>query len=158
MKSLEQNVLSARAEGRTLALMFIDLDRFKWINDNLGHAAGDVLLQESANRILDCFQKDDVVARLGGDEFIALMVDDVSHDNAARAARQVLDQLNTAFVLEGESVHISGSLGIALLPGDADNKDDLLKLADEAMYKSKNAGRNAYHFHTGESFIQPKRY
>ncbi|MBF0380803.1 MAG: diguanylate cyclase [Magnetococcales bacterium] len=158
LQTLKVVVFNSKDSNSATALLFIDLDRFKWVNDNLGHAAGDALLQMAAKRISSCVEEGDVVARLGGDEFTALLVNNVDINSVAKVTKNILDQLNMAFMLEGEEVYISGSIGVALLPEDTDNTEDLLKLADEAMYKSKKAGRNAYHFHSGKSFIQPKKY
>ncbi|MEO5377259.1 MAG: diguanylate cyclase [Magnetococcus sp. DMHC-6] len=158
MKILEREIKSAENNKLRIALMFIDLDRFKWINDNLGHAAGDQLLQMSAKRLTRCLKSGDSVARLGGDEFTAILVNIENMEQVVHVAHRILEQLNQAFNLSEQEVFISGSLGIALYPEDANNREDLLKLADEAMYRSKNAGRNAFHFYSGPSHIRPKKY
>ncbi|MBF0370210.1 MAG: diguanylate cyclase [Magnetococcales bacterium] len=157
MRSLGESLVKAKQDKKSLGLIFIDLDRFKWINDNLGHAAGDHLLQVSAERLKSCVNEGDLVARLGGDEFTAIL-EGVDEAEVADIAREILNKLNDSFELEGKETYISGSLGMALFPWDAKTVEELLKFADEAMYRSKKAGRNAYHFYSGDSFIQPKKY
>ena len=158
-RTLEQKLVEARSRGRTLALIFIDLDRFKWINDNLGHPAGDALLQESANRLKRKVGEENMVARLGGDEFTVLLAgEEMDGEAIATTARELLEQLNRPFLLQEQEVYISGSLGIARFPHDAMDMETLLKKADEAMYMSKSAGKNAYHFITGENLILEKKY
>ncbi|MBF0589180.1 MAG: diguanylate cyclase [Magnetococcales bacterium] len=159
MKTLEERFNQVQENDQGMALMFIDLDRFKWINDNLGHPAGDALLQMSAQRLLDVVGEEDVVARLGGDEFVAIVMGPRTVDDVTGLAHTILDQLNEAFVLDGKEAYISGSLGIALYPQDCDSHHaDLLKLADEAMYRSKHAGKNAFNFYSGENHIRKKNY
>ncbi len=158
MRTLEEAFAKAKKHNSGFGLMFVDLDRFKWVNDNLGHAAGDVMLQVSAERIKSKVGSDDMVARLGGDEFVVLIRENAEVEPVAAMAKNVLEQMNEQFVLEGKEVYISGSLGIALYPADAGNADDVLKYADEAMYRSKNAGRNAFHFYDGPSLVLEKKY
>jgi diguanylate cyclase (GGDEF)-like protein/PAS domain S-box-containing protein len=157
IKELEATIGESIKSGRQMALLFMDLDRFKWVNDNLGHAAGDQLLKGVSKRLSETITKG-TVARMGGDEFTAMIPDISGVEEVSSLAKSILEQLNTSFELEGRETYISGSLGIALFPQDAQELDELMKCADEAMYRSKKAGRNAYHFHTGESFIRPKRY
>ncbi|MBF0342008.1 MAG: diguanylate cyclase [Magnetococcales bacterium] len=157
LSTLEDALKRAKANGRRLALIFVDLDRFKWVNDNLGHAAGDELLKSAAARIRESLEAGDTVARLGGDEFTAILPD-VSLERASACARRILERLNEGFALEGKETCISGSLGVAFFPDDSQNLHELLKCADEAMYRSKKAGRNACHFFVGESFSLPRRY
>ncbi|MBF0589058.1 MAG: EAL domain-containing protein [Magnetococcales bacterium] len=136
-----------RTKSRT-ALMFIDLDRFKWVNDTLGHSAGDQLLKEVSERLLECHRKSDTVARLGGDEFTVILPDMAKGPFAERVAGQILEALARPFMLAGQEAFISGSVGITIFPDDADNVADLLKNADSAMYRAKSDGRNAYRFFT----------
>ena len=131
-----------------VALMFIDLDRFKWVNDNLGHAAGDLLLKEVAKRLKAVLRLNDTVARLGGDEFTVIAQSITSADQARMVAEKILEQLNTPFYLEGQKAMISGSIGITLFPDDADSTETLLKNADQAMYTVKEAGRGDIQFYT----------
>ena len=143
----EQETVELRTGGR-VALMFIDLDRFKWVNDTLGHAAGDELLREVASRLQGCLRKSDTVARIGGDEFTAILPDMERGPFAERVASGVLAQLAAPFMLNGQEAEISGSIGIAIFPDDASSLDELLRNADTAMYRVKSAGRNGYRFFT----------
>lgn len=148
MDRLEQEVSRATRNNRHLALMFIDLDRFKWVNDTLGHAAGDELLKETAARLRQCLRRSDTVARLGGDEFTAILPDMSHGPLAERVATKVLDQLSSPYGLEGQEVFISGSIGITVFPDDASTPQEMMKNADAAMYRAKHEGRNAYRFFT----------
>ncbi|MBF0183877.1 MAG: diguanylate cyclase [Magnetococcales bacterium] len=156
-KNLTHQLSEAASKKRGLALLFVDLDRFKWINDNLGHAAGDELLKASSARIQSCLREGDLAARLGGDEFTVILPN-VLRQQAVEIAHRILHQLNEEFQLEGQSAYISGSLGVSFYPDDAKEVDSLLKCADEAMYCSKRAGRNACHLFSGESLILPRKY
>jgi diguanylate cyclase (GGDEF)-like protein/PAS domain S-box-containing protein len=139
-------IVQAKRSGTLLAVMFIDLDRFKSINDNLGHAAGDQLLQSVAARLTNCLREGDTVARLGGDEFTLLLPIIGQREAAENAARKVLAVLNQPFRI-GQQEHMSGaSIGIALYPEDGDTLDALLQNADMAMYDVKAQGRNSYAF------------
>ncbi|WP_426197036.1 putative bifunctional diguanylate cyclase/phosphodiesterase [Massilia sp. DWR3-1-1] len=133
-----------------LALMFVDLDGFKQVNDLLGHEAGDELLQQGARRIRDCVRQTDTVARLGGDEFTVIFTEIRSMPHIGVLAQQILDALAREFSIAGRSVMISASLGIALYPNDARAQDELLRHADQAMYAAKQSGRNRYCFFTAE--------
>ena len=157
----EQRKASGEGEGKTactevaggdsggrVALMFIDLDRFKWVNDTLGHAAGDELLREVAIRLQGCLRKSDTIARMGGDEFTAILPDMARGPYAERVASGVLAQLVAPFNLNGQEALISGSIGIAIYPDDANSLDELLRNADTAMYRAKSGGRNGYRFFT----------
>jgi len=145
---LEQEIKKASRSGQQMTLLFIDLDRFKEINDTLGHDAGDILLVETAQRISSCVRESDTVARLGGDEFtvILLEVDDTS--NVERVTQCILEKLSEPFQLRDEVVYISASIGITIYPNDATNLEDLLKNADQAMYVSKSKGRNQSNYYT----------
>ncbi|MEG3639063.1 EAL domain-containing protein [Magnetococcus sp. PR-3] len=145
---LQLELMRAKRTDVRVAVMFIDLDRFKWVNDTLGHAAGDELLRVTSQRLLTCHRQSDTVARLGGDEFTVILPDMARGPHAERVAAQILEQLATPFSLEGQEVTISGSVGVTIFPDDADNLDDLLKNADTAMYRAKTEGRNAYRFYT----------
>ncbi|MBF0285973.1 MAG: EAL domain-containing protein [Magnetococcales bacterium] len=145
---LSHELVRTRRQKSHLALMFIDLDRFKWVNDTLGHAAGDALLREASNRLQDCVRKSDTVARLGGDEFTIILPDMSKGPQAERVTRKILDSLAEPFLLEGQEAFISGSIGITIYPDDADEQQDLLKNADSAMYRAKGDGRNTYRFYT----------
>ena len=151
MDRLSQAIHSARREGWSLALMFIDLDRFKWVNDSLGHEAGDQLLQEVARRLRACARESDTVARLGGDEFTIILPDIDGRSGGAQVAKKVLESLAQPLALAGrEEAFTSGSIGIAFYPDDASDADTLLKNADMAMYQVKKSGRNAFAFFAKE--------
>lgn len=129
-----------------MAVVFIDLDRFKEINDTLGHAAGDLLLKDAAQRFSACVRGSDLVARMGGDEFIVLLTELHTPNDAARIAEDILKRLAEPFSLGESEVHISASIGITLYPDDGQTVDVLLKNADQAMYVAKEQGCNRYHY------------
>ncbi len=137
-----------RGQG-LLCVMFMDLDHFKKINDTLGHAYGDQLLQEVAKRLTDCLRKGDTVARWGGDEFTLLLPQIVDVKDATKIAQRILEDLRPAFNIEGHQLHISNSIGIALYPDDGEDAENLLKNADAALYRAKEQGRNNYQMYTG---------
>ncbi|HEY7987237.1 MAG TPA: EAL domain-containing protein [Methylophilaceae bacterium] len=145
---LEQELKKAHRVGLPLALMFIDLDRFKEINDTLGHDMGDALLKEASHRLTSCVRDTDTISRLGGDEFTVILgeLDDLS--SVDRIAQNILQKLAESFRLGDEVAYISASIGITLYPEDATTVDALLKNADQAMYAAKNQGRNRHHYFT----------
>ncbi|MES2258610.1 MAG: EAL domain-containing protein [Pseudomonadota bacterium] len=145
---LSQEMKKAKREGLLLALLFIDLDQFKQINDRFGHEQGDALLVEAATRITSCVRASDTLARLGGDEFTVILAGLDQVASAERVAQNVIGRLALPFALDGDSGVVSASIGIALYPSDADDPDALLRHADQAMYAAKNAGRNRYHYFT----------
>ncbi len=145
---LAQELKKADRTGQPLALMLIDLDRFKDVNDTHGHAMGDILLQEAARRMVECVRVSDTVAGLGGDEFIVVLPQLAGAQHAEDIARKIIATLAEPFRLRDQIAHVSASLGIALYPQDAANIDHLIRNADQAMYAAKNNGRNSYsHFH-----------
>ncbi|QID17239.1 EAL domain-containing protein [Nitrogeniibacter mangrovi] len=139
-KAFEQ----ARHDGSTLALLFIDLDRFKDVNDTLGHRTGDLLLAAAGQRIQACLQPGDTVARWSGDEFIAALPEVGSADTAGRIAQRILDTLAAPFVLDGQPTTVTASVGMALFPDDGDSVETLMSYADQGMYIAKTAGRNGF--------------
>lgn len=144
---LKQAIKHANRTGLPLAVLFIDLDHFKEINDSLGHAAGDALLMEASHRMSACVREADTVARLAGDEFTLILPDLHDIRQTERIAACIVEQLAQPFNLllnDENHFHISASIGIALYPGDANNMEQLLKCADKAMYAAKGAGRNRY--------------
>ncbi len=141
-------VALARRNGRLLGVLFVDLDRFKNINDTLGHIAGDELLRQVAGRLSGCLRASDTVGRLGGDEFAVILPELDNGQHAAIVARKIIDALTQPMHLEGEDVFVSASIGITLFPDDADDLHTLLRHADTAMYRAKDAGRNNYQFFT----------
>lgn len=136
---LEQSLLEAKRQDRSFALLFIDLDRFKEANDQLGHRAGDRLLEQVAERISTNVRAMDTVARLGGDEF-TLIFKDISREDAKKAAEVLLANLERPFSVDGHQVHLSGSIGVALFPVDGKDADELMHNADQAMYAAKERG------------------
>jgi diguanylate cyclase (GGDEF)-like protein/PAS domain S-box-containing protein len=143
---LEEGIRQAGAAGGSLALLFVDLDRFKEVNDLLGHDAGDRLLAEAARRIERCVGPGDTVARLGGDEFTVILTDAHELEHVEQTAQQILDVLSTVFTLKSEGAYVAGSIGIALYPRDGVSPDELMRNADHAMYRSKSVGRNRMTF------------
>ncbi|MEG4852661.1 EAL domain-containing protein [Microcoleus sp. B5-D4] len=138
----------AKQTKKMLAVMFLDLDRFKKINDTLGHAAGDRLLEGFAGRISDTLRSTDTVARWGGDEFTILLPDINCLEDAVKTAQRILNNLKPPFKLEGQPFHVSSSIGIALYPDDGEEAETLVKNADAALYYAKEMGRNNYQLYT----------
>ncbi len=136
----------ARRNGRGLALMFLDLDHFKVVNDTLGHPVGDRLLKEVGERLKECVREDDTVARVGGDEFVLLLPSVRHAEGAARIARKLLDRIEELFQVDGHELSVTTSVGIALFPQHGDDDEALLRSADAAMYRAKEQGRNGYQF------------
>ena len=143
---LEQSVVEARREGGRLAVIFIDLDRFKVINDALGHHVGDLLLVEVARRLLASVRESDIVARLGGDEFVVVSTNLTGAEDAGLIAAKILGALEAPYEIEGRLLHSTPSMGIALFPDDGEEPSTLLKCADAAMYSTKAHGRNSFEF------------
>jgi diguanylate cyclase (GGDEF)-like protein/PAS domain S-box-containing protein len=143
---LDRAMLAARRDGRKLAVMFIDLDRFKTINDSLGHLTGDHLLKEVANRLCRVVRAVDTVARLGGDEFVVLVPGVRTLDECALVGDKIIAALAEPVRFEGRSLHISPSIGICLCPDDGEDVETLMRKADAAMYHAKASGRNNYQF------------
>jgi len=143
-------ILAARRHDRRFAVLFIDLDRFKIINDSLGHEAGDALLVEIATRLRSCVRACDVVARLGGDEFVVILEQTAATDDIARIAENLLAVLSQPLQLSGHECHTTASIGIAMYPADGTDEQTLTKNADIAMYLAKEDGKNGFRFFTGE--------
>ncbi|MDD2702279.1 MAG: diguanylate cyclase [Sideroxydans sp.] len=141
---LAQEIKMADRAKLGMALLFIDLDRFKSVNDTLGHDAGDALLVEAARRISSCVRESDTVARLGGDEFTVILSRITDAVHVDRVAHDIIRMLSAPFILDGLSVASSASIGITLYPNDTDDAEQLIKNADQAMYAAKNKGRNCY--------------
>ncbi len=147
---LRQSLFEAARHQRQVAVMFMDLDRFKAINDTLGHEMGDALLREVAQRLARCIREGDTLARLGGDEF-TVVLNEVAHvQDAARVAQKILSACQQPFDVLGRPLHISTSIGITLYPSDARDVQGLLKNADTAMYHAKEKGRNNYQFYSSD--------
>jgi diguanylate cyclase (GGDEF)-like protein/PAS domain S-box-containing protein len=141
---LERSMNRRRQDHRGLALLFIDLDRFKWVNDSLGHRAGDELLRAVAHRLTSTVRPSDLVARLGGDEFVVVIDGVVDPREPVRVARRIQGELGTPLVIEGTEVVTTGSIGIAMTTSAVTNADGLLRDADSAMYLAKANGRNRF--------------
>jgi diguanylate cyclase (GGDEF)-like protein len=143
---IEQAIVQAQRHQTRVALLFVDLDNFKEVNDTLGHSAGDEFLVEIARRLQDAVRKSDVVCRHGGDEFVIGLAEVLQDEDASRAAAKVMARLNQTLQLKGAELVASCSIGIALYPEDASDYEGLLRKADIAMYQAKESGRNDYRF------------
>ncbi|MBA3023607.1 MAG: diguanylate cyclase [Gammaproteobacteria bacterium] len=144
---IEQSLLTAKRNRNKMALLFLDLDGFKGVNDTLGHHAGDMLLREVSIRLKRCVRETDMVSRLGGDEFVVVMSAINKSEDAAQVAQKIIASICEPFEIEGHTVNIGTSIGISIYPDDADESDSLKKFADAAMYEVKQAGKNHYRFH-----------
>jgi len=147
---LAHAVCKAQRSGRQVGVMFIDLDRFKHVNDSLGHEAGDQLIVEIARRLAGSLRESDTVARQGGDEFVVVLDDLAVPEDAALVAHKLLERLFQPLVLAGQEVFPTGSIGIAMYPRDGHDSAALLKAADSAMYRAKGSGGNHYHFYAAD--------
>ncbi len=143
---LGQAIELSRRQGRKLAVMFMDLDRFKHINDSLGHAIGDQLLQSVAQRLVGCVRHSDTVSRQGGDEFVLLLSYIEHSEDAAHSAQKILATITLPHRIDQHDLHISASIGISIFPDDGQDAETLIKSADTAMYSAKENGRNNYKF------------
>ncbi|WP_366665029.1 EAL domain-containing protein [Microcoleus sp. bin48.metabat.b7b8b9.023] len=139
---------NAHQNAEMLAVIFLDLDRFKNVNDTLGHPVGDQLLQGVSRRLTNCLRLGDSIARWGGDEFTLLLYNINSPEDATKVCQRIIQSLSTPFDFDGRELYTKASLGIALAPYDGEDAETLLKNADAAMYKAKQKGRNNYHFYT----------
>lgn len=147
---LEHALAQAKRQKRQLAVLFLDLDRFKNINDSLGHAMGDELLKEVAKRLQNILRDDDTAARLGGDEFTVLVENLEDPSQAAVVAAKIQDKFKAPFKIAGRELHVTASIGISIFPEDGKDVADLTKNADAAMYQAKEQGRNNYRYYTSE--------
>ncbi len=154
MRTFEKEIERAREEGRQLALLFIDLDRFKAVNDTLGHAAGDRLLVAVAERMRRQIKTQDVMARLGGDEFTVLLDDSCSSGAAAKVADRMIAGIAQPFIIDGQEMFVTASIGIACYPADGTDAATLLKNADVAMYRAKQRGKNTFQFFTADMNVR----
>ncbi len=144
---LKLEMAHAHRNDRMLAVLFLDLDRFKLINDTLGHVFGDQLLQSVAERLRGCIREGDTLSRLGGDEFTCIIPDIGHPQDAVLVAQKILNSMSCSFQIEGHEVHVTPSIGIAMYPSDATDADSLIKKADAAMYHAKEQGRNTFKFY-----------
>ncbi|HYU27260.1 MAG TPA: diguanylate cyclase, partial [Thermoanaerobaculia bacterium] len=150
MDRLSQALTRCRRYGKSLAVMFVDLDHFKSINDTFGHTAGDELLLEMSRRLRACVRDDDTVARLGGDEFTIILSELRHPEDAANVAEKILESIALPLTIADTPIEVSASIGIALYPVDGQDAETLLRNADSAMYRAKEAGRNTYQLCTDE--------
>ena len=145
---LHQAIALASRNNTLVGVLFLDLDKFKEINDSLGHAFGDKVLQSVVNRLLSCVRASDTVSRLGGDEFVILLSEIRQTGDAGVKAGKILNAINTPFVIDSHKIHITASIGVTTYPNDSKDPEDLIMKADKAMYKAKEQGRNSYRFQT----------
>ncbi|HET6265596.1 MAG TPA: EAL domain-containing protein [Usitatibacter sp.] len=155
---LHQAIMAARRKQRHVGVLFIDLDRFKVVNDTLGHDTGDFILKDIARRLVTCVREGDTVAREGGDEFIVILPELERPEHARTVADKVLKELARPVEISGHEIHVTPSIGISHYPNDATDVQQLLKHADNAMYQAKDAGRNTVRFFTNDlNFLLSKR-
>jgi len=147
---LRQAVYSQSRSPHTVAVVFIDLDHFKFVNDSLGHSTGDKLLKGMADRLRLVLREGDTVARLGGDEFVLILKDQTNDEIIFRAMHRIIQEVSQPMTIEGKELYVSCSAGISLYPQDGSDVDTLLKNADAAMYRAKEHGRNNFQFYTSE--------
>jgi len=143
---LNQAITRAHRDKESIAVLFLDLDGFKTINDTLGHDVGDEMLRETAKRIVACVRDSDTVARLGGDEFMVILCNVKTPSSVDRVAKTILESIAQPFILNGKECTVSVSIGISLYPDNEETADRLVKIADAAMYMAKHSGKNCYHF------------
>ncbi|HEU4709534.1 MAG TPA: EAL domain-containing protein [Methylophilaceae bacterium] len=148
MDRLEQEIRKSHRAHKPLALMFLDLDHFKEINDTLGHDVGDLLLKDAARRLRSCVRDSDTVSRIGGDEFTVILGELEEPETVGRIANNILHRLAEPFRINNEIAYVSASIGITLYPQDGEHADQLLKNADQAMYAAKHHSRNCYRYFT----------
>ena len=154
---IAHQIILAREHGRPFALLFLDLDRFKIINDGYGHGFGDAVLRAMGRRLLSLVDSTATVARLGGDEFLLLLPNLNSAGDAYSVARQVVACLDSPLLIDDRELHVSGSMGVSVFPQDGDNAEDLIGNADIAMYRAKNLGRNTCQFFSREMSVETQQ-
>jgi len=147
---LQESIAKSYRNKRSFALMFIDLDRFKYVNDSFGHNAGDAILKEAAIRMKNTLRESDLISRLSGDEFTIIIDETSSKAGIETVARNLLNELSRVITYEGNEIYIGGSIGISRYPNDSTTASELLGFADSAMYVAKNSGRNTFTFYSKE--------
>ena len=145
---LSQSLAQAQRYNRRLALLFVDLDGFKTVNDTFGHEAGDVTLREIAVRLRACLREGDVIGRIGGDEFVVLIEEFGEPEQLALVARKILETVGQPVPVWGHECRVTASVGISAYPKDGKDSETLLKNADSAMYRAKEQGKNRFHFYS----------
>jgi diguanylate cyclase (GGDEF)-like protein len=151
---LAQSIALAQRHGKRVALLFLDIDHFKHINDSLGHAVGDRLLQSAAARLQSCIRTSDTICRQGGDEFVVLLAEIESPQDAALAAEKLIAAMSDPYLVDGHRLHATLSIGISIYPDDGQNVEAVLSNADVAMYHAKESGRNKYQLFTADMNIR----
>jgi len=146
LERLSQAIKLTRRNQGKAALIFVDLDRFKAVNDSLGHTAGDAILKQSADRLLACVRETDTVARTGGDEYLIVLTNINSKEEASIVAQKILEQFSAPFIVNRRKVALGASIGIAMVPENGEEHRTLIENADLAMYRSKTTGRNTHYF------------
>ena len=149
-EQLDNLIERVRRENKLMAVMFLDLDNFKPVNDEHGHSVGDLLLQSVAKRITSCLRKNDIAARLGGDEFIIAYDTSGNEESLAIAAQRIIEVISDVYILSGQELKISASIGVSVYPKDGVDMDVLIKNADTAMYSTKEDGGNNYNLFISE--------
>jgi diguanylate cyclase (GGDEF)-like protein/PAS domain S-box-containing protein len=152
---ITQAIGAAPRHSGQLAVMYLDLDGFKGVNDSLGHPVGDLLLQSVAARLVDCVRASDTVSRAGGDEFVVLLAEAEQVADAAIIATRMLDAVAEVHIVAGHELRVTTSIGVAVFPGDGDDAETLIKNADLAMYRVKDQGRSAFQFFDPATAIMP---
>lgn len=143
---IEHLIVQSERNENSFALLYIDLDNFKIINDTRGHLFGDKVLKEAASRLSQSIRHSDTIARIGGDEFVLLLEEISGREDISSMAEIIIQELNKKFIIEDDTFEIGGSIGIAVYPDDGTSTDALLRSADKAMYRAKNKGRGNYEF------------
>ena len=147
---LGKSVARAEREGKMVAVLFLDLDGFKRVNDDFGHMVGDLLLQSVAKRLKNCMRESDMVARVGGDEFVIIVDSIHSVKDVTKVSEKIVQEISRIFLLEGKELFVTASIGISLYPHDSLGIESLVKNADFAMYIAKRQGKNNYHYYLSE--------
>ncbi|ENO90443.1 cyclic di-GMP signal transduction protein [Thauera linaloolentis 47Lol = DSM 12138] len=154
---IAQAISHARRSGSLLAVLYLDLDRFKVVNDGYGHLFGDAVLKAAGERLQQLVRESDTVGRLGGDEFLILLADLRQHTDAEAIARKIIDGLDRPIIVQGRNIHLSGSIGVSVFPCDGETAEALIEHADMAMYRAKELGRNTCQFFTHEMSKETQR-
>ena len=145
---IQHAIYHAGRYGKNMAVMFMDIDAFKTINDTMGHDFGDKILKEVSDRLLKSLRKSDILARIGGDEFIILIENVDNFERVKTIANNILNKFHKAFIIDEKEYRLTISIGIAIFPSDGQTSDTLLKNADIALYKSKDKGKDQYSFYS----------